>query len=78
VDIVAHGLWVGIGLAALRRTREVPRATAAAAVAMAVAPDLVQLLPWAWAAATQPGGLAMLRAYVTALPGWEPAQPRAR
>ncbi len=75
MDIVAHGLWVGIGLAAARRKRDIPRGTALTTLAAAMAPDLVQLLPVLFAAVSRPDGMAVLYAYIAALPGFEPALP---
>ena len=75
MDIVAHGLWVGIGLAAARRKRDIPRGTALATLAAAMAPDLIQLLPVLFAAVSRPDGMAVLQAYIMALPGFEPALP---
>ena len=45
MDILAHGLWVGIGAAWMHRHRRLDRRTAAVAVGLAVVPDIVQLLP---------------------------------
>lgn len=75
MDIVAHGLWVGIGLTALARRRPISRRAAVWTVGLAVLPDLVQLLPVAAWAASQPGGWATVKAYATALPGFEPSLP---
>ena len=75
MDIVAHGLWVGIGLAAARRKRDIPRGAMLATIAAAMAPDLVQLLPVLFAAVSRPDGMAVLYAYIAALPGFEPALP---
>jgi membrane-bound metal-dependent hydrolase YbcI (DUF457 family) len=72
MDIVAHGLWMGIGLAAAGRRWVLPRRTIVATLALAVVPDLAQLLPLVGVAAFQGGGLAVLAAYATAVPGSEP------
>jgi hypothetical protein len=53
MDVLAHALWVGLGVALARRhwAGAVPRRTAALTVAAAVAPDLPHLLPiagWCW------------------------------
>jgi hypothetical protein len=74
MDILAHGLWAGIGMAWLARRRPITRRDGVAAVALAVAPDLVQLLPLLWAAATGSGPQVLLD-YVRARPGGEPAMP---
>jgi hypothetical protein len=75
MDIVAHGLWVGIGIAVARRKHDIPRGTALVTLGAAMAPDLVQLLPVLFAAVSRPDGMAVLRAYITALPGFEPTLP---
>ena len=75
MDIVAHGLWVGIGLAAAGRRWRITRRTAVATLGMAVVPDLAQLLPLIAGTAFEPGGVTVLTAYVSALPGFEPALP---
>ena len=74
MDIVAHGLWVGMGLAAAARHRAIARRTAAWTVGLALAPDLVQMLPLL-AVALQPGGLGVLKDFALAVPGAEPALP---
>lgn len=45
MDILAHGLWVGVGAAWMHRHRRLDRRTTALAVSLAVVPDLAQLLP---------------------------------
>jgi hypothetical protein len=76
MDIVAHGLWAGIGVAFARRHWPVPARSGAAAMALAVLPDLAQLLPLVGLAMTS-GDFHVLYAYATALPGGEPALPPA-
>lgn len=76
MDIVAHGLWAGIGIAAMRRRWPIAPHTAATTVALALAPDLAQLLPLL-GRATVTGDASVLLAYATALPGLEPALPPA-
>jgi hypothetical protein len=73
MDIVAHGLWAGIGIALARRKHDIPRETALATIGAAMAPDLIQLMPVLFVAVSQPDGMAVLRAYIMALPGFEPA-----
>jgi hypothetical protein len=75
MDIVAHGLWVGIALAAAGRRRAIPRRTRLATLGLAVLPDLAQLLPLLGLAAFGTGGWAVLLAYANALPGAEPTLP---
>ena len=75
MDILAHSLWAGIGVALLRRHRPIAPGTAAATVALAALPDVVQMLPiLAWWALGD-GSWAALQAYAVALPGQEPALP---
>lgn len=75
MDIVAHGLWAGIAVAAVARRRPVSRREAGLAVGLALLPDLAHALPVLALALVQPGGLALLAAYATALPGLEPPLP---
>jgi hypothetical protein len=72
VDILAHGLWAGLGLAWASRDRKPDRKTLALTVTLAIAPDLVQLLPLVSSAVFSEDGWAVLRTYATALPGYEP------
>jgi len=75
LDIIAHGLWAGIGVGFASRRWNLTRRTMALTVAMAVLPDLVQLLPlMTWALFSQ-DGVAVVRAYVQALPRSEPVLP---
>ena len=75
MDIVAHGLWAGIGVTLLRRRWPVTPRAAALTIVLAVLPDGVHLLPilawWAFGG----GSGATLWAYAVALPGQEPALP---
>jgi hypothetical protein len=73
MDILAHGLWVGVGAAWMHRHRRLDRRTTALAVALAVVPDLAQLLPLVYLALFSPDGWTVLLAYANALPGYEPA-----
>lgn len=75
MDILAHGLWAGSGVAFAQRRWPVARRVAIATVAMAVLPDLAQLLPLVGLAVFQGGGTQVLMAYATALPGLEPSLP---
>lgn len=75
MDIAAHGLWAGIGVALLAQRRVIPLRTALAAVALAMAPDLAQLLPLIVVAMFSSGGWTTLAAYSSALPGMEPTMP---
>ena len=75
MDIVAHGLWVGIGMTAASRRWPMTRRTVVVTVALAVLPDLAQLLPIVGWALFADDSFAALRAYVSALPGWAPVLP---
>ena len=75
MDILAHALWAGVGVAVLRRHRAVTSGSAVATVTLAALPDLMHLLPllaW-WALGS--GSWAVVQAYAVALPGQEPALP---
>jgi hypothetical protein len=75
MDIVAHALWAGVGVALARRKMPIERRTAGLTVALAVLPDVLQLLPLlAWILSTN-GALETLSAYSLASPGTEPALP---
>ena len=73
MDIVAHGLWAGIGVAVAAQRWEISPGTAVATVAMAVLPDLAQLLPMQGGALFEKDRVAVLSAYATSSPGTEPA-----
>ncbi len=77
MDIVAHALWAGIGVAVLRRRRPMTPAAVTLTVALAALPDVLQLLPVAawWLFAD--GTWAALRGFVVAVPGQEPGLPQA-
>jgi hypothetical protein len=75
MDILAHSLWAGVGLAFAARRIAIRRRTAVATVALAALPDIVQFLPllgWALAGA---GTWADLLAFAVALPGQGPVLP---
>ena len=75
MDILAHTLWVGVGVALARRRRSIAAGTVAATLALAALPDVAQMLPiigwWVFG----DGSWAVLRAFAAALPGQEPALP---
>ena len=73
VDILAHGLWVGVGAAWMHRHRRLDRRTTVLALGLAVVPDLAQLLPLLYLALFSHDGWTVLLAYANALPGYEPA-----
>jgi hypothetical protein len=74
VDIVAHGVWAGLGIALAQRRWAISRRDAIATVVLATAPDVVQLAPLL-GGVFSPGGVALITAYSTALPGLEPTLP---
>jgi hypothetical protein len=74
-DILAHGLWAGIGVAVAARHWHIPRRTALATIGLAMAPDVLQLLPLIGFALLEQGHWSLLWAYASALPGMEPAVP---
>ena len=75
MDILAHSLWAGAGVALLRRRRPMAARTVALTMALAALPDLLHLLPivgwWLFGG----GSVAVLQAYAIAMPGQEPALP---
>lgn len=73
MDILAHGLWVGIGAAWMHRHRCLDRRTTVWTLCLAVVPDLAQLLPLFYLALFSPEGWSALLAYANALPGYVPA-----
>lgn len=77
MDVLAHGLWAGIGCAFAARRVPLSRATVAWTVALAVLPDVVHALPvLAWVAFGS-GRADALWAYLMAQPGQLPALPPA-
>lgn len=75
MDILAHSLWAGIGVACLSGRVPIPRRTAVATVTLAALPDLVQMLPLlAWALGSD-GSFAALFDFAIAMPGKEPPMP---
>jgi hypothetical protein len=76
MDLVAHALWAGIGVAAMRRRRPIAPVVAASAVAMAALPDVLHLLPIAGWWLFVGGKFAMLLEYAAAVPGQEPNLPQ--
>jgi len=75
MDTLAHGLWAAIGIAAMQPRFAATRSQAVVAVALAVAPDLLQWLPLLGWAAVGGGHLNDLTAFGLALPGQEPGLP---
>ena len=75
MDVLAHALWAGAGLALGRRRIAFTPRVAALTVAAAVAPDLPHFFPiMAWAIFGD-GSMQALGSYAVALPGAEPAVP---
>lgn len=75
MDIVAHALWAGIGVALLRRRRPISPAVAVATVGLAAVPDVLHLLPIGFWWALGDGPWSTLWSYAVAVPGREPALP---
>lgn len=77
MDVFAHALWAGVGLALANRRRPVAPRTTALTLALAVAPDVPQLAPiLAWWVFGH-GSATTVGRYATALPGQEPIMPAA-
>jgi hypothetical protein len=72
LDIVAHGLWAGLGIAWAGKYHRINTKTKMATIGLAVAPDLIHLLPLMIAAPFAANGLEIFTAYVNASPGFEP------
>ena len=75
MDILAHTLWAGAGLALAKRHWPISAPTAITTIALAALPDLVHMLPITLWWIFGDGSLATLRSYMNALPGQEPALP---
>ena len=75
MDIFAHTLWAGAGVAVLRRRWPIAPRTAALTLGLAALPDLLHLVPiigwWVFG----DGSIAALWSYAIALPGLEPVLP---
>ena len=65
----------GAGAQWLRRKQRIDNRTFWAAIALGVAPDIVQVIPVVVWASSAPGSLASLYAYIVAAPGTEPEMP---
>jgi hypothetical protein len=75
VDIVAHTLWAGAGLALAARRWPVARRTTLLTLLLAALPDVFHLLPmigWWWFG---DGSFATVCAYAIAVPGQVPLLP---
>jgi hypothetical protein len=75
MDILAHALWAGAGVALARRRWSLPTRTAALIVGLAVAPDGPHLLPIVGWAVFGTGTSTAVEGYAYALPGQEPVLP---
>ena len=75
MDVLAHALWAGAGVLLARRRWTVTPRTAAATVALAVAPDIPHLLPILGWSVFGAGNAANVKGYAIAVPGQEPAVP---
>ncbi|MFN0161907.1 MAG: hypothetical protein ACKVQQ_11800 [Burkholderiales bacterium] len=75
MDVLAHALWAGAGMAALGRRRQIVPRTIAATLVLATLPDVLHMLPilgwWIFGE----GSGAELWAMAVASPGNEPALP---
>ncbi|MCW5667266.1 MAG: hypothetical protein KIT35_25800 [Piscinibacter sp.] len=77
MDIVAHSLWAGLGVAAVARRWPVSTSQARTAVTLAALPDIGHLIPIALWALLGGGTWAALQGYAFATPGAEPWLPSA-
>lgn len=75
MDIVAHGLWAGLGVRWLLQRGLVSAKNAVLAVGLSLLPDVVHLVPVALWASFGSGSIGQLLAYATATPGGEPPLP---
>jgi hypothetical protein len=75
MDIIAHALWAGVGVGLVQHRWALSRRTVVLTVAMAVLPDMLQLLPMVGWALFSEEGLTALGGYVQELPRFEPVLP---
>jgi hypothetical protein len=75
MDILAHALWAGAGVAWIHRRRPITPRTAVATVALAAMPDVGHMLPMLGWFLMGEGSLAKLWLYAIASPGQEPVVP---
>jgi len=75
VDILAHTLWAGAGIALARRRWPIAASTVAWTLTLAALPDVLHLLPIIGWWLVGDGSLATVRAYAIALPNQEPGLP---
>ena len=75
MDIVAHALWAGTGMAAARRRWPVATRVLVVTMTLAALPDLFHLFPIMGWSILGDGSMATLRAWAVAVPGQEPWLP---
>jgi len=75
MDIIAHGLWAGLGVRWLTRRAPVSTGLAATSIGLSMLPDVVHMLPVGLWAAFGAGSFEQLLAYAVAVPGGEPVMP---
>jgi hypothetical protein len=75
MDILAHTLWAGVGVALLRRRKPITPRTAVATMALAALPDVFQMLPVLLWGLLGAGSLEAIKAFAVAIPGQEPLLP---
>ena len=75
MDIFAHALWAGVGVALVRHRRVVSPRNAFLCVLLAASPDLLHMLPLLGWWVLGDGSLRTLWSYAFAVPGYEPVFP---
>jgi hypothetical protein len=75
MDILAHTLWAGAGVALAGRRWPITPRVAALTVALAALPDILHLAPLVGWWLLGNGTFATVRAYAIAVPGVEPGLP---
>jgi hypothetical protein len=75
MDILAHALWAGVGTTLVSRRFRLERRGVVLTIALAVLPDVLQLLPLIGWVMFGAGSIAALNAYAIASPGLEPVMP---
>jgi hypothetical protein len=75
MDILAHTLWAGVGVALLGRRVPIKPGVATAILALAALPDVFQMLPvlawWSFGSGT----FDAVKAFAISVPGHEPIMP---
>ena len=75
MDILAHTLWAGAGVALLSRRRSVAPRVAVATMVLAALPDVFQMVPVLLWRMLGGGSFEAVRAFAMAIPGQEPVLP---